>query len=91
MKFSSQHTTFVSVLALGLVAAGCGQEGPAEKTGKQIDQAVEETADKLRDTLPGLPPEGPMEKAGKSMDQAVENMGEKAEELGDKIKEETAR
>lgn len=34
------------ILALG----GCGEEpGPAEKTGKRIDQVLEKTADKVSD------------------------------------------
>lgn len=91
MHSVKRHLALLSFAALGVLAAGCSQEGPAEKAGKDLDQAVEETGDKLRETLPGLPREGPMERAGESMDEAVEKMGDKAEEAGDRIKSETSR
>ena len=47
------------------MGVGCEREGPVEKAGKQVDQAVEGAKDKLN-------PEGPVEKAGKKVDQAVE-------------------
>lgn len=40
------------VLALGLAAAGCAEQGPAENAGERIDAAVDdlrEGADELRD------------------------------------------
>jgi len=49
-----------------LVGVGCERQGPVEKAGKQVDQAVEAAKDKLN-------PEGPVEKAGKKVDQAVED------------------
>jgi hypothetical protein len=49
-----------------LMGVGCQREGPVEKAGKQVDQAVEGAKDKLN-------PEGPIEKAGKKVDQAVDD------------------
>ena len=54
------------VMVGALVGAGCKPEGPVEKAGKQVDQAVEGVKDKIN-------PEGPVEKAGKKVDQAVED------------------
>ena len=54
------------VMVGGLLGVGCKPEGPVEKAGKQVDQAVEAAKDKLN-------PEGPVEKAGKKVDQAVED------------------
>ena len=54
------------VMVGALLGAGCKPEGPVEKAGKQVDQAVEGVKDKIN-------PEGPVEKAGKKVDQAVED------------------
>ena len=54
------------VMGGALVGVGCERQGPVEKAGKQVDQAVEAAKDKLN-------PEGPVEKAGKKVDQAVED------------------
>jgi hypothetical protein len=54
------------VMVGALLGVGCKPEGPVEKAGKQVDQAVEGVKDKLN-------PEGPVEKAGKKVDQAVED------------------
>ena len=53
------------VMGSALVGVGCEREGPVEKAGKKVDQAVEAAKDKLN-------PEGPVEKAGKKVDEAVE-------------------
>jgi hypothetical protein len=53
------------VMGAALVGVGCERQGPVEKAGKKVDQAVEAAKDKLN-------PEGPVEKAGKKVDQAVE-------------------
>jgi len=44
------------VMGGALVGVGCERQGPVEKAGKQVDQAVEAAKDKLN-------PEGPVEKA----------------------------
>ena len=54
------------VMGGALVGVGCERQGPVEKAGKQVDQAVEAAKDKLN-------PEGPVEKAGKKVDQAVDD------------------
>ena len=44
--------------------AGCHHEGPAEETGRKVDDAI----DKLKH-----PGEGPLEKAGRKIDDAVDD------------------
>ena len=58
------------VMGGALVGVGCESEGPVEKAGKKVDQAVEGAKDKIN-------PEGPVEKAGKKVDQAVEDAKDK--------------
>jgi len=43
---------------------GCDREGPAERTGRKID----ETVDKLKH-----PDEGPVEKTGRKIDDAIDD------------------
>jgi len=62
-----------AALALGAVA--CKEEGPAEKAGRKMDEAVE----KLRHGG-----EGSVEKAGRKMDEALEDAGDEIEELREK-------
>ena len=68
---------FMSALLAAL--PGCQkQEGPLEKAGKEIDQAVEKM---------GQPKEGPLERAGQGIDDAAEKVGEKMEKAGDSIQD----
>ncbi|HYD48048.1 MAG TPA: hypothetical protein VEB21_06865 [Terriglobales bacterium] len=60
------------------LAAGC-DEGPAERAGREVDEAAEE----LRHGS-----EGAMERAGRKTDEALGEAKEKMEELGDKIERE---
>ena len=59
--------------------SGCkgGEEGPAEKAGKQIDQAVEKAAQKLEETKKQVSEEAA---------EAQKKLGEKMEETGKNIK-----
>ena len=54
--------------------SACKQEGPAEKVGKKIDNAVEATKEN-------------MDEAGKQMDKAADKAGEQMEEAGKKIQD----
>ena len=55
-----------SALIIGgaFLATGCERQGPAERAGKEVDQAVEKTKDVVS-------PPGPTEKAGKELDRAI--------------------
>jgi hypothetical protein len=53
-----------AALLLAPAALACGRdEGPVEKVGRKVDEAIEEI------THPG---EGPLEKAGRKTDEAIE-------------------
>lgn len=61
--------TWTALLALMMALAlpplgGCHREGPAEETGRKVD----ETIDKLKH-----PGEGPLEKSGRKLDDAVDD------------------
>lgn len=87
----------LSVVFLSLLLISCsGQEGTAEKAGKEIDKSIdsgkqtidevlEEASDKIDEIESSF--EGPAEQAGKEIDQAVENTAEKIEEAGDTLEE----
>lgn len=68
----------VTMAALCLAfAAGCREEGPAERAGRQIDEAVEEARDRT---------EGTLEELGREVDEAVEETEEAAREIEDAAK-----
>lgn len=55
----------ITTLTLGcLLITGC-QQGPAEKKGKKIDNAVQSFSDKLQN-------KGPLQKAGEKIDDLTE-------------------
>jgi Tfp pilus assembly protein PilF len=70
MKFCRNLVIVFCVIALSVFSfAGCKKkEGPAEKAGAKVDQAL------------GTTKEGPVEQAGKKVDQAVEAAKEAATE-----------
>ena len=55
----------VALLTLGL--ASCHQEGPAERTGRNLDNAGQRVGDALN------PPQGPVQSAGRKIDRALSN------------------
>jgi hypothetical protein len=61
--------------ALALGALACKEEGPAERAGRKMDEAIE----KLRHG-----DEGAVEKAGRKMDEAVEEARGEIDELREK-------
>jgi len=54
----------------------CKQEGPAEKAGQKVDQAIEQAGKTIDQAA---------EKAGKKMDQAGETLSDKSKKAGDYI------
>jgi hypothetical protein len=71
-----------SVVCAGIFAitlGGCEREGPAERAGEKVDQAVEDLGKA----------EGPAERAGEKADKAVDEAGEALEEAGEKVREAT--
>lgn len=71
------RSALIAALAgLLLLEGGCREEGPAEKAGRKVDEAVE----KLKHG-----DEGTLEKAGRKLDEAVDEVGEAIEELGEDL------
>lgn len=67
---------FITTLALTLLTFGCDSQGPAEKSGEKIDQAVESTKDAAGDAADKITGKGPAEKVGESIDETAEKMKE---------------
>ncbi len=65
-----------TMLCVGLLVAalgGCEREGPMERAGKKMDEAVENLREATKK-------EGPAERAGKKIDKAAEEAEEAARE-----------
>jgi hypothetical protein len=62
----------VLILFVSFVFIGCEKEGPAEKAGKKIDEAVEEVADEVDN-------DGPAEEVGEAIDETVEEAKEEVQ------------
>jgi hypothetical protein len=65
-----------------VVLGACEQEGPAERTGRKIDEAAEKLGEAVEK-------KGPLERAGENMDNVVNDTGEALEEAGEKAKKAT--
>ncbi|KAA3625937.1 MAG: hypothetical protein DWQ08_08655 [Proteobacteria bacterium] len=49
MKYSTKFRVAGGLLAMCLSIAGCEEEGPAEKAGKKIDEAISNLGDAAED------------------------------------------
>jgi len=79
MKFGQSVRAFLIVSACFFALPGCQKpEGPLEKAGKEVDQAVENF---------GQPKAGPVEQAGQAVDDAAEKAGEKIEQAGEHVQD----
>lgn len=79
MKFTQTIRTFLILSACFFALPGCEKpEGPLEKAGKEVDQAVENF---------GQPKAGPVEQAGQAIDDAAEKTGEKIEQAGEHVQD----
>jgi hypothetical protein len=67
---------FMTTLALTLLTFGCDSQGPAEKAGEKIDNAVESTNDAAGEAADKITGQGPAEKAGESIDETAGKMQE---------------
>jgi hypothetical protein len=45
-----KHILWLAIVAVALIGAGCKEEGPAEKAGKELDKAGEATKDAANKT-----------------------------------------
>ena len=73
MRIGRMAIVFLALSGLAL-ATGCREEGPAERAGRQIDEAVEDARERT---------EGTLEKIGREVDEAVEETQEAAKEIGE--------
>jgi len=72
------RTSLIALIA-GMFAVGisaCEDEGPAERAGETVDEAIEETGDT-------------MEEAAESAEDAAEEAGDELEEAADRVEEKT--
>jgi hypothetical protein len=79
------HKKLSAVLCAGLLVltlGGCKQEGPAERAGKELDEAAEKLGEAVEKR-------GPLERAGEKMDNAVDDAKEALEETGETAKKAT--
>ncbi|MBX3639629.1 MAG: hypothetical protein KF888_03820 [Nitrosomonas sp.] len=91
-------TLLLSLIFLSLVFTGCSkQEGPAEKTGKKIDESIESSKEAIDGVIEKATrkieeikdaSEGPAEAAGKEIDEAVEDLKSSASEAYEDAAEE---
>jgi hyperosmotically inducible protein len=79
----SEMILTIVVLSIVLGLAGCEREGPAEKAGKKVDQAVEIAGDKLEGTKDSL--DDKAGQAGDYMDDSAITTKIKAEILSDPL------
>jgi hyperosmotically inducible protein len=73
MKISKTTAAALTVCAL---LGACQKEGPAERAGKQIDQAMNRAGKQIDQA---------MNKAGKQLDQAANDAGKAMEKAGKKV------
>lgn len=79
MKYGQTVSAFLIMSAFFFALPGCQrEEGPLEKAGKDVDQAVENFTQ---------PKDGPAERAGQAVDDATEKAGEKLEHAGDRVQD----
>jgi hypothetical protein len=82
MRIYKKLAVMVCMGFVVIVLGACKQEGPAERTGREIDEAAEKLGEAVEK-------KGPLERAGENMDNAVDNAGEALEEAGEKAKKPT--
>lgn len=76
MNVSYKGFIAVFVLASVLGLSACKQEGPAEKAGQKVDQAVEQAGKKIDQAT---------DQAGKKIEQAGETLSDKSKKAGEYI------
>ena len=80
MTLESRGTRFLcaAVLALGLIACRRQEEGPGERAGKAIDDALRESSEKMNEA--GKKVGQAAEKAGDEMGKAMEDAGKRLQQ-----------
>lgn len=70
--------SMIAILATGLLA-GCEKKGPMEKAGENIDEAIDDTKDGLKDLGDGT------DSVGEKIEEGLEDLGDKAEDVVDDV------
>ncbi|MEW6246395.1 MAG: hypothetical protein AB1555_06760 [Nitrospirota bacterium] len=89
VAMSSVYRGFTVLLASAVlcVGIGCKQEGPAEKAGKKVDEAVEKAGQTMQEGKEKV--EAAAEKAAEKAQEGAEQVKETAQEAVEKAKEAT--
>ncbi len=80
MRLSQRVMVVGFSLGVVLTFAGCAQQGPAEKTGRQMDEAAQKTTEKAKEAVGEK-----VEKAGAFLDDAAITAKIKADILSDPL------
>ena len=67
MAVIKKFLVFAITVLLSYILLGCEKEGPMERAGESVDEAVEETKD-------AFTKDGPMERAGERVDETVDDL-----------------
>jgi ABC-type oligopeptide transport system substrate-binding subunit len=67
MSILKKLLLFGVLLGLSALLLACSEQGPAERAGEKVDEAVESIQE-------SLDPDGPAEEAGEQVDEAVEGV-----------------
>jgi len=73
MGRSSLRIIALALMACGALALGCREEGPAERAGRNLDEAVESLTESG---------EGAFEKGGRKLDEAIDDTRRAVEDMG---------
>lgn len=71
MKNVSLHLLLIGLLAAPLIACDQSQDGPAERTGERVDEALEQTEDSVSDTI---------DSAGEKIEEAGDTVRDKTQQ-----------
>lgn len=80
MRFYKVLSLMLGVGLLVVALGGCEPEGPMERTGKKVDEAVEDLGTAMKK-------EGPAEQAGKKIDEAAEKAGEAMQDATNRLQQ----
>ncbi len=76
-KTRTRVFTLVTMGLLTLLLTGCDtNDGPVEKAGENVDQAIDSVQNSAEDLADKVDPDGPAEQAGEKIDETIEQVKE---------------
>jgi uncharacterized protein YjbJ (UPF0337 family) len=87
MQIKNKCFSFLTIFSLVFLIAACEKEGPAEKAGGKIDQAVENTQEKVEETVDKIDQDGPAEEVGETLDETAEKIKDEAQQVKEDVEE----